>query len=39
MTNLPFISILTTEVAMRIDRKCQKGICTYVMKWPSDLPL
>ena len=33
MADLPPISIWTIEAAMRIDRKCQKSIYTYVIKW------
>ena len=33
MADLPPMFILTIEVAMRIDRKCQKNIHTYVIKW------
>ena len=33
MADLPPIFILTIEVAMRIDRKYQKSIYTYVIKW------
>ena len=33
MADLPPIFILTIEVAMRIDKKCQKCIYIYVIKW------
>ena len=32
MANLPPIFILIMEVALRIDRKCQKGIYTHVIR-------
>ena len=32
MADLSPIFILATEVAMRIDRKCQKNIYIYVIK-------
>ena len=32
MADLPPLFILATEVAMRIDTKCQKSIYTYVIK-------
>ena len=32
MANLPPIFVLTIEVAVRIDRKCQKSIYTFVIK-------
>ena len=35
MANLSLIFILIIEVALRRDRKCQKGIYTYVIKWCS----
>ena len=32
MANLSLVLILIIEVAMRIDKKCQKDIYTYVIK-------
>ena len=33
MADLPPTFTLTIEVAMRIDRKCQESVYTYVIKW------